>query len=347
MKNKKIFYLNLIYFIAIFLVAIVFALGYLGVFTSDILSSFLIQIVVMFAIPLLLYTLFVSKNVKKTFTDTGFKKISLGMLGTSILIGIVLYFLNTFISTFFQSLIAMFGYENIGTGNTITLNYELLLKEFILSSILPAFCEEFLHRGIMLNAGKKCGNVRYSLFCSSILFGLIHLNINQFFYATILGGLIGYVALISDSIYPSIIIHFINNFLSLYFYYGYYLEWPLASFVNNLETYFLSNITLYVLASTISIGLLIYLYHLLTKRLAIQHAKTTAERMINELKLEHIPIEEAQEKITIANKIIQDSKTTFSIANGVKYSFIDNIFLISSVVLGALVTISSFIWGIL
>lgn len=328
-------------------VAILFALGYLGVFKSDILSSFLIQIIVMLAIPLLLYTLFISKNVKQTFKDAGFKRISMGMLGTTLLIGVVLYFLNTFIADFFQSIIAMFGYESLNTGSTVTLNYEFLLKEFILSSILPAVCEEFLHRGVLLHAGKKCGNTRYSLIFSSILFGLMHLNINQFFYAAILGGFMGYVAIISDSIYPSMIIHFMNNFLSLYFYYGYYLDWPLATFVNSIETFFLGNVMLFVITSTITVFILLCLFQMLTKRLMIQRAKMDVKRLINELKLTSLPIEQAQEKVNLANQIIEESKQHKSIPKGNKFSFTDNIFLISSIVLGATITICSFIWGIL
>ena len=59
MKNKTIFKINIIYFVALVGVAILFALGYLGIIKNDILASCLLQIDVMFAIPLLLYTLMV------------------------------------------------------------------------------------------------------------------------------------------------------------------------------------------------------------------------------------------------------------------------------------------------
>ena len=56
-------------------VAVIFVLGYLGIITDSYLSTFLIQGVVMLAMPVILYSLFVSKNVKQTFSDFGFKKI--------------------------------------------------------------------------------------------------------------------------------------------------------------------------------------------------------------------------------------------------------------------------------
>ena len=69
MKNKNIFKINIIYFVALTLVALVFVLGYTGILKNDILTSFLIQIVVMFAIPLLMYSLLMKKNIKQTFKD--------------------------------------------------------------------------------------------------------------------------------------------------------------------------------------------------------------------------------------------------------------------------------------
>ena len=73
-KNYK--KVTLIYLISLILVSVIFLLGYLEVFASDVLATLLIQLVVMAAIPLLLYTLLVSKSFKKTFKDAGFKKIS-------------------------------------------------------------------------------------------------------------------------------------------------------------------------------------------------------------------------------------------------------------------------------
>ena len=210
MKNKNFLKISSIYFTAIVLVAVVFIFGHLGLIESDILSATLIQIVVMFAIPLLMYTLLVSKNLKQTFADTGFKKISKKMILITIGIGFVLYFLNQFVATIFQSIVALFGYESISSSQKIVIDAEFLLKELILSCILPGICEEFLHRGMVMHAGKKTTNPRYVLLISSILFGLVHLNIKQFFYAAILGYLIGMVGIISDSIYPCMIIHFMN-----------------------------------------------------------------------------------------------------------------------------------------
>lgn len=332
------------------LVALIFVLGYLGLLQNDYISSFLIQIIVMFAIPMLLYTLFVSKSFKQTFKDTGFKKISSRMIGITIILGIVLYFINNFVAQFFSSLISLFGYENLTQTTTVTFTYELLFREFLLSCILPGICEEFLHRGIMLFAGKKCGNTRYVLITSSILFGLMHLNINQFFYASILGFLMGYVAIVSDSIYPSIIIHFLNNFLNTYFYYGYYLNWPFATFINNLQALIASNIFVFIIVNAVLICILISLYIYLTQILAKERVRYDVKKIILCLEIDNLPLEQAQTKINQANEILQKSeslKFKNTVSGGEKFSFLSQVFLISSLVLGSLITISTYIWGII
>ena len=332
------------------LVALIFVLGYLGLLQNEYISTFLIQIMVMFAIPMLLYTLFVSKSFKQTFKDTGFKKISTRMIGIAILLGIVLYFINNFVAQFFSSLISLFGYENLTKTTTVPFSYELLFREFLLSCVLPGICEEFLHRGIMLFAGKKCGNTRYVLIISSILFGLMHLNINQFFYATILGFLMGYVAIVADSIYPSIIIHFLNNFLNTYFYYGYYLNWPFATLVNDLQALIASNIFVFIIVNTILVCLLIVLYLYLTRSLAKERVRYDVKKIISCLEIDNLPLEQAQAKINQANEILQKSeslKFKNTVTGGSKFSFLSQVFLISSLVLGSLITISTFVWGII
>lgn len=348
MKNKNIIKIGLLYFISITLVAVIFVLGALGVVKNEFLSAFLIQCVVVFGIPLLLYTLLVSKNFKQTFADTGFKKISARMFGISVLLGVVLYAINSFVASAFSSIISLLGYETVslGYGGTQTISYLTLLKELVLSCFLPGFCEEFLHRGIMLHANKKQTNPRYALIISSILFGLMHLNINQFFYATILGGLMGYVALASDSIYPSMIIHFMNNALSTYFFYGYYMKWPLATFVNEIETMLASNSLLYIAVISLSVMVLLWLYRLLVKAIFQERAKYDIKRIITYLKANDLTIEQAQEKITQINHILKQSYL-LNDKPKTKQNFASQIFIISSIVLGALVTLSSFVWGII
>ena len=347
MKNKNIFKINLIYFVAICLVAIVFVLGYLGVLQNDIITSFLIQIVVMFAVPLFMYSLLMKKSLKETFQDCGFKPISKKILLISFILGIVLYIINSFVADAFYGILTLFGYENLPSGITsTTFNYSTLIREFILSCVLPGFCEEFLHRGIMLHANKKYNSPKFCLIISSILFGLAHLNIKQFFYAAILGSLMGIVALASNSIFPAMIIHFMNNFLSNYFFYGSQLDWPLVKFTNFVSSIFMGNVIIYIIYSIVGVMSLLALFSYLVKLMVKERAKQEVKTIVKELEMEKLTIIEAQSKFDEINQFLE-RKTTENKKIKQRFNFNENIFLISSIVLSALVTISSFIWGVI
>ncbi len=344
MKNLNAFKINLIYFVAITLVAIVFVLGYMGILQNEFLTSFLIQVIVMFAIPMFMYSLFMKRNLKDTLKDCGLKKISSKMILISILLGFVLYFINSFVADAFYAIISLFGYESLGS-TTISLSYKTLLKEFVLSCILPGFCEEFLHRGMMLHANKKHSNTKFCLIISSILFGLTHLNIRQFFYASILGFLMGYVSLVADSIIPSIIIHFMNNFLSNYFVYGTYLNWPIAKFANFVTNIFSSDIFIFIISSVIATILLLLMFNYLVKLLMHERARKEIQSIVSSLKMEKMSIIEAQIQFNEINKLLKHQEIKEQ--NKPKSSFLDKTFLISSIVLGSIITLSSFIWGII
>lgn len=350
MKNKKMFCIYLIYYLCMLSVASIFVLGYFGILENEWLSNFLIQCVVMFAIPILLYSIFVSKNVKQTFRDFGFKKISFSILLCSIILGFVLYFVNSFVAQFFQTLIAIFGYDN-SMGMSMSVGGDVA-KEFLLTAILPGICEEVCHRGLLLRGNQKQGYTRYGLICSSLLFGLLHLNIQQFFYAAILGCLMGIVVLVADSIIPSMIIHFMNNGLSVYFSLGYEYDLPFTkwriTFLNKLYSLpFVECILAIAVLMAILIGIYVLLVRTIVKIKKKQHACAVAK----DLKLlEDESYEELQEKLEVAkietseiakNKLVPIKDTGEPLTN------MDKLFTYNAIILGAMITICSFIWGIL
>ena len=169
------------------------------------------------------------------------------------------------------------------------------------------------------------------------------------------------------------IIHFINNFLSSYFLYGLYLNFPLARFVNGISTAIRSNIIIFIITATAFILLLFISFKLLTDMLRRERAKNEVKQIIQNLNLENLSYDEMQSKISLANDIISkskisifaqsthtqsqaqaDDKQSLQENNNLntnpltkKSVFVDKIFLIMSFVLGSLITIMTFIWGII
>lgn len=85
-----------------------------------------------------------------------------------------------------------------------------LIITLILTGVFPAVFEELLTRSIILRHYQK-QKVYVACLVSGIFFGFIHLNINQFLYAFIMGVVMCYVVMITGSIISSMVIHFTIN----------------------------------------------------------------------------------------------------------------------------------------
>jgi membrane protease YdiL (CAAX protease family) len=87
---------------------------------------------------------------------------------------------------------------------------EMFLAVFVIA-VEPAIVEEFVFRGVILGRLRKYGDF-FAVFLSSLLFGIFHMNIDQFAFAFILGLILGVLVIETNSIWPSMLIHFLNNF---------------------------------------------------------------------------------------------------------------------------------------
>lgn len=324
-------------------IAIIFALGSAGILKSEILTNFLIQIVVVSGIPIILYSLFVSKSLKKTFSDFGFKKLSWKLFWYSCLIALILYIINLFVATFFSSVTYIFGYEP--SLPTLSVSYSTLLKDFFYTACLPGLCEEVIHRGLLLNGSKKCGYTRYGLIISSLLFGLLHLNIEQFFYASILGCLMGISVLATESIWTSVICHFTNNFFSVFF------SHDLNTFLHKICEKVLSiveklSIFEFVIISTIAVLALLWLFNKIIAKIKAIKLQEKTEKLSKELNFENLSEEEAKNKVEQINTMLEAlDKERDILKEKNKPGYIERIFIISAICLGTIGTIFTFLYG--
>ncbi|MCI5668396.1 MAG: CPBP family intramembrane metalloprotease [Oscillospiraceae bacterium] len=78
--------------------------------------------------------------------------------------------------------------------------------------IAPLF-EEFWFRGIVLQSLRPYGN-GFAIFVSGLIFGLTHANFSQFFYASVLGICLGYIAVSTRSIITTTVMHAMFNGMS-------------------------------------------------------------------------------------------------------------------------------------
>ena len=78
-------------------------------------------------------------------------------------------------------------------------------------AIVPAFCEETMFRGIVYGGYRKHGNKCTAVLLSGFLFGIMHMNLNQALYAFAIGVLLALLFEATNSIWPTILFHFIYN----------------------------------------------------------------------------------------------------------------------------------------
>lgn len=79
--------------------------------------------------------------------------------------------------------------------------------------VIAPICEEFWFRGIVMESLRPYGN-GFAIFVSAFLFGLTHSNFQQFFYATVLGVCLGYIAVSTKSLVTTTIMHAMLNSVS-------------------------------------------------------------------------------------------------------------------------------------
>lgn len=89
-----------------------------------------------------------------------------------------------------------------------------VLLTFFLYAFLPAVCEEFMFRGLILRKLLPFGK-HGAVFIAGLLFGLVHFDPPRIIFATIFGILVGYCYEYTGSLVMPMIIHFLNNAISV------------------------------------------------------------------------------------------------------------------------------------
>lgn len=90
---------------------------------------------------------------------------------------------------------------------------------FFTVAIVPALCEETMFRGVIYQ-GYRRSNILIAILLSSFLFGIMHMNLNQFSYAFVLGILFCLFNEATGSFLPSVIMHLFINGRSIVMLYG-------------------------------------------------------------------------------------------------------------------------------
>lgn len=152
-----------------------------------------------------------SKENKALIEKSLDKPVSTSLAVSSVFFGLMLCFAGDYISYYISVL-----FESVGI--TLTSSPEQVIPTsgtdmflFIFSMVVPpAIIEEFTLRSVTMQPLRKYGEV-FAIVTSAVVFALMHRNAVQGIFAFIAGLVLGYIAVSTNSVWPTVIIHALNN----------------------------------------------------------------------------------------------------------------------------------------
>lgn len=124
----------------------------------------------------------------------------------------VLFFtwLSMPLTTLINAISMLFVDNTIVAMTDVILTVPFLLMLFLMA-VLPATVEELVFRGIAYGGYRKSGTKFMAVMLSALMFGLMHMNLNQALYAFVIGILLALLFEATNSIFTTMLFHFIYN----------------------------------------------------------------------------------------------------------------------------------------
>ena len=85
---------------------------------------------------------------------------------------------------------------------------------FLIVAVMPAICEEALHRGFILHSFSRIRSTALTLVLMGIIFGIFHLDLYRFLITGVMGALLSYLMLETRNMLIPALFHFLNNAVS-------------------------------------------------------------------------------------------------------------------------------------
>lgn len=131
----------------------------------------------------------------------------------AILAFVVLFMVND-ITVLWSIPFQKLGLDIYSSGLAVPATRGELVLSILAVAVIPAVCEEFLFRGVILSALERYGT-RHAVLLSSLLFALLHGSIVGAPAQFILGVILALLVFWTDSIYAGLIYHTVHNALAV------------------------------------------------------------------------------------------------------------------------------------
>lgn len=132
--------------------------------------------------------------------------------------GTILLWAGTYLLVMLTTITLMFffpeGFLYMSTSMNSTFSSTPPPITFLIVAILPAICEEAVHRGFIQHTFRNVRNDWVVILSMGLIFGIFHLDPYRFLPTALLGIVLTYVMRKSGNLLFPALIHFINNALS-------------------------------------------------------------------------------------------------------------------------------------
>ncbi len=172
------------------------------------LSLCIVQIIAFFA-PTLLYYQIKHRRLSTTLLISPLR-ISHGVF---IVFASVLFFTGQILLRYV--LFSVFGIETGASSQIQIPDGVPAIQPILAFCVIPAICEEFFFRGIILSEYRNHGLLK-AIIISSVFFAFSHFSFSEFIIYLFAGFMLSFLTAVSRSVFPAMILHFANNLINLY-----------------------------------------------------------------------------------------------------------------------------------
>ena len=134
--------------------------------------------------------------------------------------GLGVFFIANIASSYFAAYCEMLGHGFVSYDTAVEESLNMTNDPFTLAvtvlrtAVVPAFLEEFVFRGVVMQPLRRYGD-GFAIFASAFIFGMLHGNMTQMPFAIIAGVMLGYVSVVSGSMWVNTGLHLLNNTVSV------------------------------------------------------------------------------------------------------------------------------------
>lgn len=208
------------------------------------------------ALPFLLCVAFMKIPLSEAFP---FEKVKVGWGIIWILFGVGVCMFTNIPANIIAILIESMGFSGTLPESVAPNTPFALVLNIIEIAVIPPLVEELAFRGVILSQLRKFGN-GFAVLGSALLFAFYHGNFVQFTFTFFVGLILGFIMIRTNNLWIPIVIHALNNGLSLFF--------SLISDVMSEQAYEVMNVAIFY--GLMLVGLVAFIILLLKKRWCFQ-----------------------------------------------------------------------------